>query len=599
MRRGARRKRLGEMLIEKGLITPEQLKEALEAQKQTDMRIGEILVNLGYLDRKALYETLSEQLGVPFVDLEQESVDPAVAQLIPRDMAEKYKCIPIGRGDGTIRVAMAEPGDVVAEDDLRMRLQVPVEPLLADPQQIDEMIRTVYADQEVAEGAAAGGEFGAGFGEVQALAESVRESGLLGVQESAAPAEYAEGHVVTDRVADLAEEAPIIRLAKVLIQRAIQERASDIHIEPERDRTRIRYRIDGVLHEVVPLPKYVHAPLVSRVKIMANMNIAERRVPQDGRIHVRHQGRDYDLRVSSVPTTNGEKVVMRILDVHSVLIGLDKLGLYPDHQAIVEKLIRQPNGMILSTGPTGSGKTTTQYAILNHLNSVEVNILTIEDPVEYQLDGIYQVHVNRKAGLTFAVALKYFLRQDPDIILVGEIRDLETAEIAIQAALTGHLVLSTLHTNDAPSTVTRLVDMGVEPFLISSSVIASISQRLARRICPHCKEPYQPRRDLLLGFGFDPDAPENKDVVFYHGRGCEHCRYTGYSGRIAIFEIMEMNAELAELVAKRATHGQIREAAIANGMMTLAQDGFRKVLDGITTVEELARIVATAGQYAT
>ncbi|MBC7287222.1 MAG: type II/IV secretion system protein, partial [Armatimonadetes bacterium] len=427
--------------------------------------------------------------------------------------------------------------------------------------------------------------------------ESVRESGLLGVQE-AAPDEYTEGQVVTDRVADLAEEAPIIRMAKVLIQRAIQERASDIHIEPERENVRIRYRIDGTLHEVMRLPKYVHAPLVSRVKIMANMNIAEHRVPQDGRIHVRHQGREYDLRVSVVPTTNGEKAVMRILDVQSVLIGLDKLGLYPDHQAIVERLIRQPNGMILSTGPTGSGKTTTQYAILNTINSVEINILTIEDPVEYQLDGIYQVHVNRKAGLTFAVALKYFLRQDPDVILVGEIRDMETAEIAIQASLTGHLVLSTLHTNDAPSTVTRLVDMGVEPFLISSSVIASISQRLAKRICPHCKEPYQPRRDLLLGFGFDPDAPENRDVVFYHGRGCERCRYTGYLGRIAVFEIMEMNAELAELVAKRATHGQIREAALANGMITLAQDGFRKVLDGITTVEDLVRVVATAGQYA-
>jgi type IV pilus assembly protein PilB len=289
---------------------------------------------------------------------------------------------------------------------------------------------------------------------------------------------------------------------------------------------------------------------------------------------------------------------MRILDVQSVMIGLDKLGLYPDHAAIISRLIRQPNGMLLSTGPTGSGKTTTQYAILNTINSVEINILTIEDPVEYQLDGIYQVHVNRKAGLTFAVALKYFLRQDPDVILVGEIRDLETAEIAIQASLTGHLVLSTLHTNDAPSTVTRMVDMGIEPFLISSSVIASISQRLARRICQDCKEPYQPRRDLLLGFGFDPDDPANRDVVFYHGKGCERCRYTGYRGRIAVFEVMEMNAELAELIAKRATHGQIREAALANGMITLAQDGFRKVLDGITTVEDLARVVATAGQYA-
>jgi len=597
--RRTRRKPLGQMLVEKGLISPQQLREALEAQKQSDLRIGEILVGLGYLDRRALYETLAQQLRVPFIDLEQADVDPNVAGLVPRDLAEKYQCIPIGRGDGTIRVAMAEPGNVMAEDDLRARLQVPVESLLADPEAIQAAINATYGEgggAAAAGGGGGGGGFGTDMSEVEALAESVRDSGLLGVQDT--DDETSEGQVVTDRMADLAEEAPIIRMAKVLIQRAIQERASDIHIEPERDGLRIRYRIDGVLHEVMRVPKYVHAPLTSRFKIMSNMNIAEHRVPQDGRIHVRHQGREYDLRVSCVPTTHGEKVVMRILDVQSVLIGLDKLGLMADHEAVVQRLIRQPNGMILSTGPTGSGKTTTQYAILNTINSVEINILTIEDPVEYQLDGIYQVHVNRKAGLTFAVALKYFLRQDPDVILVGEIRDLETAEIAIQASLTGHLVLSTLHTNDAPSTVTRLVDMGVEPFLISSSVIASISQRLARRICPHCKEPYQPRRDLLLGFGFDPDAPENKDVVFYHGRGCDKCRNTGYLGRIAVFELMEMNAELAELVAKRATHGQIREAAIASGMKTLAQDGFRKVLDGLTTVDDLVRVVATAGQYA-
>jgi type IV pilus assembly protein PilB len=596
MRRG-RRKPLGQMLVEKGLISAQQLREALEAQKESDLRIGEILVGLGYLDRRALFETLAEQLGVEFIDLDRADVDANVAGLIQRDMAEKYECIPIGRGDGTIRVAMAEPGNVMAEDDLRMQLQVPIEAVLADPEAIREAIRATYAEaQPAGERRGAPARFATDMSEVEALAESVKDSGLLGVQD--VQDEQAEGQVVTDRVADLAEEAPIIRMAKVLLQRAIQERASDVHVEPERDGLRIRYRIDGVLHEVMRVPKYVHAPLVSRFKIMANMNIAEHRVPQDGRIHVRHQGREYDLRVSCVPTTNGEKVVMRILDVQSVLIGLDALGLMADHEAVIQRLIRQPNGMILSTGPTGSGKTTTQYAILNTINSVEINILTIEDPVEYQLDGIYQVHVNRKAGLTFAVALKYFLRQDPDVILVGEIRDLETAEIAIQASLTGHLVLSTLHTNDAPSTVTRLVDMGVEPFLISSSVIASLSQRLARRICPYCKEPYKPRRDVLLGFGFDPDAEENRDVVFYHGRGCDRCRNTGYLGRIAIFEIMEMNAELAELVAKRATHGQIREAALASGMITLAQDGFRKVLQGITTAEDLVRVVATAGQYA-
>jgi type IV pilus assembly protein PilB len=432
--------------------------------------------------------------------------------------------------------------------------------------------------------------------DMKALTESVREAGTLGATDGY---EQSESRVTMDRIADMTDEAPIIKIAKVILQRAIQERASDIHIEPYQDRVRIRYRIDGVLHDIMQVPKYVQAPLVSRFKIMSEMNIAERRVPQDGRIHVRHVDRDYDLRTSVIPTTGGEKFVARILDKTSVQVGLQALGFGSEMLSEVEGLIRQPNGMILSTGPTGSGKTTTQYSILNRINSVEINIITIEDPVEYQLDGIAQVHVNRKAGLTFAIALKYFLRQDPDVILVGEIRDLETSEIAIQAALTGHLVLSTLHTNDAPSTVTRLVDMGVEPFLISSSVIASMSQRLARNICQECKEPYEPRRDLLLGFGYDADAPENREQVFYHGRGCEHCRQTGYHGRIGIFELMTMNQEIAELIVKRASAGQVREAALAAGMKTLSKDGFGKVLNGVTTVEELTRIVFTAGSYAT
>ncbi|MEI6502702.1 MAG: GspE/PulE family protein, partial [Armatimonadota bacterium] len=410
--------------------------------------------------------------------------------------------------------------------------------------------------------------------------------------------EDAESRIETDKIADVADEAPIIRIAKVVIQRAVGERASDIHIEPARNGVRIRYRIDGILHEVMRLPKYVHAPLISRFKIMSGMNIAERRVPQDGRIHIRHAGKDYDLRASNIPTTNGEKAVMRILDKSSIQVGLESLGLQPAMQARVEKLIVQPNGMILSTGPTGSGKTTTQYSILNRINSVETNIITIEDPVEYELEGISQVHVNRKAGLTFAVALKYFLRQDPDIILVGEIRDLETSEIAVQAALTGHLVLSTLHTNDAPSTVTRMVDMGVEPFLIASAMIASMSQRLARRICQECKEPYEPRKDLLLGFGFDPDASENREQKFYRGVGCDHCRFTGYRGRVGIYELMEMNPEIAELIVKRASSGQIKEAALAAGMTTLSKDGFEKAKQGLTNPDDLVRVVFSAGQMA-
>ncbi len=586
------------MLIAKGYITDEQLEQALEAQKQSTQRIGEILADLGFVEQEQLYQTLAEQLRTEYIDLSHTTIDANVAGLITRETATRHVAIPVARGDeGTIKVAMAEPADVMALDDLKMKLQVPIEPLLAAPSAIEQAIEKVYSQLGGGGGAAAktesaaGGAAGFAMGDVEALAHSVRESGMLGVDDDAGADD--QTRIDTDRIADVADEAPIIRIAKVLIQRAIQERASDIHIEPDPQGVRIRYRIDGVLHEVMKLPKYVHAPLISRVKIMSNMNIAERRVPQDGRIHIRHAGNDYDLRVSMIPTTLGEKAVMRILDKESMLMGLEKLGFTQSMLAEMHTLIKQPNGMILSTGPTGSGKTTTQYSVLNYINSVEINTITIEDPVEYQVDGIYQVHVNRKAGLTFAIALKYFLRQDPDVILVGEIRDLETSEIAIQAALTGHLVLSTLHTNDAASTVTRMVDMGVEPFLISSSIIASVSQRLARKVCEECKEPYEPPRDQLLGLGFDPDAPENRDVVFYHGTGCPNCRGTGYKGRIGLFELMTMNQELRELVVKRASADQVKEAAIANGMTTMAEDALEKAKAGITDIDEILRVVST------
>ncbi|MCD6360622.1 MAG: Flp pilus assembly complex ATPase component TadA [Armatimonadetes bacterium] len=597
MRRSRGRKLIGQMLVERGHITDEQLEQALETQKQTTQRLGEILMDLGFIEEEPLYECLAEQLNVAYANLKKLSPDPNVAGLITREMATRYMALPLARGEaGTIQVAMAEPADVIALDDLKMKLQVQVEPMLAPASAIEKAIDRVFSEMggggggggaEASQAAPAGGGFG--MADMEQLAQSVRDSGMLATDTE----EESEDRIDTDRIADVADEAPIIRIAKVLIQRAIQERASDIHVEPEAKGVRIRYRIDGVLHEIMKLPKYVHAPLISRLKIMANMNIAERRVPQDGRIHIRHAGDDFDLRVSTIPTTLGEKCVMRILDKRGIMIGLEALGMETDTLAEVAKLITQPNGMLLSTGPTGSGKTTTQYSVLNRINSVEVNIITIEDPVEYQLDGISQVHVNRKAGLTFAIALKYFLRQDPDIILVGEIRDLETSEIAIQAALTGHLVLSTLHTNDAPSTVTRMIDMGVEPFLIASSVIGSLSQRLARRLCDECKEEYTPPRDQLLGLGFDPDAPENEGVKFYKGRGCSHCRETGYRGRIGIFELMTMNTEIRELIVKRASADQIKEAALANGMITLADDAMRKAKKGLTDIDEILRVVST------
>ena len=589
---------LGEILVKKGLITEDKLKEALDAQKQTTQRIGELLIDLGYVEQSQVLEAVAEQQGLKYVDLARFSIDPAIAQLLDRGTADRHQAVPIARGDGTIQVAMAEPDNVIALDDLKMRLQVPVEAMIADPEAVQDAINRAYEGLGGGGGgAAAGGGAGSEFSgvDITKLTESIKESRSLTDQDDDSERRTGES-LDSDKLGDITEEAPIVKITKVVIQRAIQERSSDIHIEPLRTGVRVRYRIDGVLHEVLPLPRYVHAPLVSRLKIMAEMNIAERRVPQDGRIHIRHGDKDYDLRVSSIPTTMGEKIVMRILDKSSVLIGLDSLGIIPEMQAALERLIIQPNGMILSCGPTGSGKTTTQYSVLNKINSVEKNIITIEDPVEYQLAGLSQVHVNRKAGLTFAIALKYFLRQDPDVIMVGEIRDLETSEIAIQAALTGHLVLSTLHTNDAPSVTTRLIDMGVEPFLISASVIGALAQRLARKICDNCKEEYIPRRDMLLSFGFDPDLPESQDQKFYHGVGCEACRHTGYKGRVGIFELMLMTPEIQEMVVRRASHHDIKETAVAQGMITLQRDAFNKVKEGRTDVEEITRVVFTAGE---
>jgi type IV pilus assembly protein PilB len=573
------KKPIGQILLGQGLITQEQLDEALAIQTTTTERLGRILVDKGYVKEKDVLRAYAEQIGVPFVELDRSKIDEEAAKSIPQSMIQRHGAIPIRRNGDRLVVAMADPTNVFALDDIRLMTGYEVEPVLASAEDIAAMQRSdsggTIADDSLQTALQALGVGGGGASiETEVMAGAGAEEDV-------------------DRAQQLADEAPIIRVVNVIIQTAIKERASDIHIEPDRRGVRVRYRIDGVLHERMNIPKYVHAPLISRIKIMADMNIAERRIPLDGRIHIRHEGKDYDLRVSTLPTVFGEKAVMRILDQSSILIGLSKLGIFPEIQADVESVIIQPNGMFLSTGPTGSGKTTTQYAILNKINSVEKNIITIEDPVEYQLPGISQVHVNRKAGLTFANAMRHFLRQDPDIIMVGEIRDLETAEIAVQASLTGHLVLSTLHTNDAPSAVTRLVDMGVEPFLISASVAAVLAQRLARKICPNCKEQYRPPMEALTRVGFR--VADAEDVVFYRGRGCEQCMHTGYYGRTGIFELMLMNEEIQDLVVKRAPLSELVEAAIANGMKTLKQDGFEKVIEGITTIEEVMRVVFTQG----
>jgi type IV pilus assembly protein PilB len=577
------RKDVGEILLEQGVITPEQLKEVRDVAKATKGDIKKLLLDLGYANEEQVYSAYAKQLGYAFIDFSKESIDPSAVNLVPQHFAQRYNVIPVRKiGDRKLLVAMADPTNILAIDDLRLVTGLDIEPAVAVPEMISEAITRHYRG-EAAPTTAVLAETPAGGGLPTAVQEAIstlRARGEISAEE--------------EEALRVAEEAPIIRAVNAIIQQAIRERASDIHVEPERRSVRIRYRIDGILHEVMNLPRFLHPPLTSRIKIMADMNIAERRLPQDGRIPIRTpDGKDYDLRVSCIPTIIGEKIVLRILDRQNPLIGLHKLGFFPDTFATLERLISHPYGIILSTGPTGSGKTTTQYSMLSRLNTTEVNIITIEDPVEYQLAGVYQVQVNTKAGLLFNNALRYFLRHDPDIMMIGEIRDLETAEIAIEASLTGHLVLSTLHTNDAPTAITRLIDMGVEPFLISASLIGILAQRLVRTLCPRCKEPYKPPVEGLRRLGLSPEEVEG--VTFYRGRGCEYCRHTGYYGRTGIFELMVINEEIAELIVRRAPLSEIREAAKAAGMKTLMEDGLRKVMAGITTIEEVLRVAATIG----
>jgi type IV pilus assembly protein PilB len=575
------RRPLGQILQDKKLITQEQLEEALNVQKNTSgAKIGRVLVDLGYVSQQDIDRAYAEQLGYPYLELDKTSVDEEVSKTLPQSVARRYKAIPIRRNGNRLVVALADPTNVFALDDIRLITGFEVEPMLASEGDLDTLIRN--SDGHGNNSAGGGGGGGADM-----------QSALNQIMSGSLPATDVSGGEDEDSMSVDPNEAPIIRVMNVLLSQAIRDGASDIHIEPERKAVRIRYRIYGVLHEIMSLPKYLHAALLSRLKIMSELNIAERRLPQDGHIRVRHEGRDFDIRVSTIPTVFGEKAVMRLLEQTSVLLGLERLGLFPEEQAQMETLIVQPHGIILSTGPTGHGKTTTQCSILSKLVSPEINIMTVEDPVEYIISGVNQVHVNRKAGLTFATALRSFLRQDPDIIMVGEIRDLETAETAIQASLTGHLVLSTLHTNDAPSSITRLVDMGVEPFLVSASLTGVLAQRLARKICPSCKEPYKPPAEALARLGFDSE--KHKDVTFYRGKGCDACRYTGYSKRIGIFELMTINSEIRDLIVKRAPLSEVRAAARAAGMKSLKEDGLAKVLEGITTIEEVMRVVFTAG----
>jgi type IV pilus assembly protein PilB len=592
---------MAQFLVQKGYLNPEQLQEAQKVQQQTRKPFDEVLVNLGMVGEREVLQAKAQEMGMPFVDLDRTQIESSAINVVPERIVTRHNVIPVKKQDNQLWVAMSKPGDIQAIDDVTMASGCRVIPVMAVPGAIEDAIRKHYTSGTAP--TASAGAAGAAVAAAAAANPAPPGSGdnysaiareaiaKAGVGRNAAEADADGGDAADESVAN---QAPIIKLANALIQQAIVDRASDIHVEPQPKSVRVRYRIDGVLTEAMTIPRNLMAALISRLKIMSDMNIAERRIPQDGRIEIRHQGKELDLRVSTVPTPYGEKVVMRILDKSGTQIGLGKLGFTEENQLKIEEMVSQPNGMFLCTGPTGSGKTTTLYSVLYMLNTIGVNIVTAEDPVEYQLSGITQVQMNRKAGLTFATALRAFLRQDPDIIMVGEIRDLETAEIAIEASLTGHLVLSTLHTNDAPSATLRLIDMGVEPYLIAATLMGVLAQRLSRKVDPDHREPYQvPAKDLRR-FGFEHPDPEEL-ITLYRGIPHEDNRMTGYRGRMGIHELLTMNSEIAELVVRRAPLNDIKQAAKANGMRELREDGLGKVLAGMTDPGEVMRIVFTAG----
>lgn len=558
------RKRLGEILREENIITEEQLQIALARQKETNERLGQALVNLGFVDQLTVLKVLEAKLGIPLVNISRRMLEPEVVKLIPEQLAQKYKVIPIEKNGDRIVLAMSDPLNVMAVDDVRITTGCDVEPVVAFENEIDDAIATYY-----------------GKGSIEKIVEDIHEDMSSDLDENALV-----------QLREMVEEAPIVKLVNSLINQAVASRASDIHVEPREKDVRVRFRVDGVLTEVTQFTKKMQAPIISRFKIMANLDIAERRVPQDGRIQLKIDKKEVDLRVSSLPTIFGEKIVLRILDKSKGVIHLQELGLHHDILNKFKKMIANPYGIILVTGPTGSGKTTTLYSILNDINSPEKNIVTLEDPVEYTIANVNQVQLNTKAGLTFAEGLRAILRQDPNIIMVGEIRDTETAKIAIESAMTGHLVLSTLHTNTASSTLARLVEMGIEPFLIASSVVGIVAQRLVRRLCSDCKEPYEPSQTLVEKLGIK--AEPNQKLVLFKPKGCPACADTGYRGRLALQEVLFMSSDIKDLVTARVNTDQIQAQAIKEGMVTLKDDGLRKVVLGLTSVEEAMRAVFVA-----
>ncbi|MEK6713924.1 MAG: type IV-A pilus assembly ATPase PilB [Nitrospirota bacterium] len=560
--------KIGRMLVEAKLLTEDQLEKSLALQQKEGGRIGSILVKFGYIQEQTLLQFLSKQYGVQSIDLSKVEIDSSVIKLIPTEVVQKYNVIPVRRIGAVLTIAMMDPTNIFAIDDIKFMTGYDIEVVVATESAIMATMSKLYDTSSM---------------NLQQVLKSM-DAGEESVDIVEADTEE---QVDLRELKEAVEEAPVVKLVNLILSDAIKKGASDIHIEAYEKKFRVRYRVDGILYEVMNPPLKLRAALTSRLKIMAELDIAERRLPQDGRIKLKIKNREIDLRVSTLPCLFGEKVVMRILDKGALSLDLKKMGWEQKALDDLMKAIRSPFGMVLVTGPTGSGKSTTLYAALQQINEVGVNIMTAEDPVEYNLFGVNQVQMKEEIGLNFAAALRSFLRQDPDVVLVGEIRDYETAEIAVKAALTGHLVLSTLHTNDAPSTVTRLLNMGIEPFLVASSVILIIAQRLVRRICQDCKEEEKVSPAILVDLGIPPQEAES--VVAYKGKGCTTCNNTGYKGRVALYEVMLVDDDVKALILEGASATEIKKKAVASGMKTLRMSGLTKLKDGVTTIEEILR----------
>ena len=554
-----------------GLLSEEQLSAVVEVQKKQGGRLLKLLLERGFVTEQDMMVSMGKCLGYQPVTLAKIHVPQDTLDLIPKDMAQSYKIVAIACLGRKLFVAMADPLNVLALDDLRRaRPTMEIVPLISTEKAVSDFLNNVNTQAS------------AGISEILKGVDMTEEVEL---------AREKDEEINLDHLVESSEESPVIKLVNLILVQAIKDRASDIHLEPFEKSLRLRYRVDGMLYDSAAPPKSLQAAITSRIKIMANLDIAERRLPQDGRFRIKLAGREVDLRISVLPTVHGEKIVMRVLDKGALNLNLDNFGMDPDDLQKFKNAIDAPHGMMLMTGPTGSGKTSTLYAVLNYLNKEDVNIVTVEDPVEYQMMGVNQVQVKPEIGLTFAGGLRSILRQDPDIVMVGEIRDSETADIAVKAALTGHLVLSTLHTNDAPGAIARLTDMGIEPFLISSSLLMACAQRLVRRICPHCKETFQVPPEALQRLGLTPDDPANK--MFYRGRGCGRCKNTGFLGRMALLEVLPLTNALKDQILRNAGASVIKNQALKEGMKTLRMAGIEKAKAGLTTIDEVLRITGT------